>query len=316
MRMEDQLEEQFAGQRLLAMDPRTEKASRPCPACESSTARSVGTKNELEIVSCLECGTLYTPYSPWYSSARYYVDYHDHGGLSEPAFVRKRLEEITAGFSRYRQTNQLLDVGCGSGTLLEAARANGWTVNGVDVSPTAAQYVRSLGFEVFQGELQDAGFPAQQFDVITAGELLEHLFEPGLIIKEIARLLRPGGLFWTTTPHGHGLSARMLGLKWSVICPPEHLQLFSIAGLKNLLLRAGFREIRFNTEGGNPLEIWYGLKKSNRRSEHQQFDRVAAGYQLNETLTKSRYRKALKNTVNSFLNVSQLGDSLKVFSVR
>src|SRR5512134_1920235 len=139
--MSEQIEE-FAGQQLLAMDPRSEKTVRNCPACDSSRASEVGIKNELDIVRCNECGSLYTPYSPWYSSARYYFDYYNPRNPVEPAWVVKRLEEITADFSSYRQTNRLLDVGCGAGTLLNVARAGGWNAQGVDVSESAAEHVR------------------------------------------------------------------------------------------------------------------------------------------------------------------------------
>src|SRR4026207_168826 len=88
--------DQFAGQRILAMDPRTEKPLRACAACGSSDAQSLGIKNELDILSCRKCATVYTPYSPWYSSEYYYVSYYPEASLSPPPFVQTRLEEITA----------------------------------------------------------------------------------------------------------------------------------------------------------------------------------------------------------------------------
>jgi len=310
--------EEFAGQRILAMDPRVEKTLRACVACGSNDAQPLGVKNELDIVSCRKCLTVYTPYSPWYSSELYYESYYPEESLSPPAFVQTRLEEITAEFSPYRQNNHLLDIGCGAGNLLLAARKNGWEGQGLDVSPGAVEHVRGLGFEVFQGELQQARFPSQHFDVITAAELVEHLFEPRLVLQEVARLLRPGGLFWTTTPHARGLSARVLGLKWRCIWPPEHLQLFSAGGLKLLMREAGFREIRVRTTGGNPIEILHALgkKKDAPKARDQHFDRVLTGYQLNESLMSSRPRRAIKDIVNGMLNVSRLGDSLKVFATR
>lgn len=311
--------EQFAGQRILAMDPRSEKISRSCPACHGSSSLNLGVKNELQIVSCRDCGSLYTPYSPWYSSAYYYVDYYEHGNLVEPPFVVQRLEEISEAFSPYRQKNRLLDVGCGAGTLLEVARRKGWNTQGVDVSASAVAHVRSLGFDVFQGELQEAHFEEAAFDVVTAAELLEHLFEPRAALKEIARILRPGGLLWTTTPHARGLSARMLGLKWGIVCPPEHLQLFSVNGLRRLLKETGFREVRVTTAGANPRELWHGLRRPRELANQpavETFDRVAESYRLNEALTKNYARRILKSTVNGVLNFSSLGDSLKVLAVR
>lgn len=311
--------EDFAGQRILAEDPRTEKVTRACVACGSSDADKLGIKNELDIVCCHECRTVYTPYSPWYSSSYFYLGYyHQPQEIAPPAFVKERLEEITTGFAPYRVNNRLLDLGCGAGNLLEAARKNGWRAQGLDVSAKAAEHVRKLGFEVFEGELQAAQFPSEHFDVVTAAELLEHIFEPRLVVREVARILRPGGLFWTTTPHARGLSARLLGLKWRCIWPPEHLQLFSIRGVQKLMGDAGFRHVHIDTTGGNPIEIWHamGKTKSAPKTVDQHFDRVLTSYQLNESMMKSRSRRALKSTVNSFLNLSRLGDSMKVFAVR
>jgi SAM-dependent methyltransferase len=311
--------EDFAGQRILAEDPRAEKNTRACVACGSSSAQNLGVKNELEIVCCRGCGTIYTPYSPWYSSQYFYLGYYlKPEEVDTPAFVKERLDEITAEFAPYRQTNKLLDIGCGAGGLLEAARKHGWQAQGLDVSSHAAKHVRELGFEVFEGELSEAAYPSAQFDVVTAAELLEHIFEPAALLREVARILRPGGLFWTTTPHARGISGRMLGLKWRCVWPPEHLQLFSIRGLKALLREAGFRDIHVDTTGGNPVEIWHALSrtKSAPKTVDQHFDRVLTSYQLNESLMKSRSRRALKSTVNSLLNLSRLGDSMKVFAVR
>jgi SAM-dependent methyltransferase len=311
--------EDFAGQRILAEDPRAEKATRACVACGSHNAQKLGVKNELEIVCCRQCATIYTPYSPWYSSQYFYLGYYlKPEEVDTPAFVKERLEEITAEFAPYRQTNKLLDIGCGAGGLLEAARKHGWNAQGLDVSSHAAKHVRELGFEVFEGELREAAYPAAHFDVVTAAELLEHIFEPAALLREVARILRPGGLFWTTTPHARGISGRMLGLKWRCVWPPEHLQLFSIRGLKALLREAGFRDIHVDTTGGNPVEIWHALgrTKSAPKTVDQHFDRVLTSYQLNESLMKSRSRRAVKSTVNSLLNLSRLGDSMKVFAVR
>jgi SAM-dependent methyltransferase len=311
--------EEFAGQRILAMDARAEKMLRAtCIACGSKEAEPLGIKNELELLRCRECSTIYTPYSPWYTSEYFYEVYYPEQSLSPPPFVQTRLAEITAGFSRYRQQNRLLDIGCGAGSLLVAARKNGWDAQGLEVAEQAIGYVRKLGFEVFQGELQQAEFPAEHFDVITAAEILEHLSEPRVLVQEVARVLRPGGLFWATTPHARGLSARVLGLKWRCVWPPEHLQLFSMAGMKALLLDAGFKQVRFQTTGANPIEILHamGAKKDAPKALDQRFDRVLTGYQLNESLMKNRSRRIVKDVINGMLNVSRLGDSLKVFAIR
>lgn len=298
-------------------DPRPEKVVRVCAACASNEAVSLGKVNGLEVVTCRRCSSVYTPYSPWYSSEFYYDTYYWEQNLEVPAFLQTRLQEIVGQFEPYRQTNRLLDIGCGAGTILLAARKGGWHAEGVDVAARAVKHVRELGFEVFHGELRVAQLPSEQFDVITAAELLEHLPDPRAELQEIARLLRRGGLFWTTTPHARGLSARMLRLKWHCITPPEHLQLFSINGLKSLLLDVGFRDVRVQTTGTDPIEIWNVARgKKAPVTIEQQYDRVLTGYRLNESFMKSKSRRALKKVLNSILNATRLGDSLKVFATR
>ena len=89
--------EAFAGQRILSEDPRTEKTARACVACGAGEARKLGNKNELDIVCCRKCQTLYTPYSPWYTSQYFYEGYYLKADEVEPpAFVKTRLEEIAA----------------------------------------------------------------------------------------------------------------------------------------------------------------------------------------------------------------------------
>ncbi len=101
-----------------------------------------------------------------------------------------------------------------------------------------ASTFRGRDFEVFCGELEKANYPDDYFDVVFASEVLEHVLDPRAMLEEIARVLRPGGLLWATTPHGRGISTRLLGLEGS----NDYFQLFSVAGIKGLR-NAGFRHV-------------------------------------------------------------------------
>jgi len=99
------------------------------------------------------------------------------------------------------------------------------------VSKSAIEHAREQGYEVFHGELQDANFPDGHFDVITASENVEHCVKPEFLLDEVARILRAGSLFWATTPSAKGIWYKLIGIEWSTIYPPEHLQLFSKRGV-------------------------------------------------------------------------------------
>jgi SAM-dependent methyltransferase len=287
---------------------------RNCPACDSADWISLGTKGGFELLECRQCRTLYTSSLPHAEAAENYGAYYHEGNLTIPEFINHRLDEIVSKFDPYRQSSRLLDVGFGAGTLLEAARRAGWQTSGVDVAQSAVEHVRGLGFEVFCGTLQDAHYPENHFDVVTASEFLEHVPEPQRDLGEIARVLRPGGLLWMTTPHACGISALMLGLKWSVVRPPEHLQLFSIGGAKRMLEQNGFRCLGVATEGVNPYELMQGLRANRIDNPDVLNERVLPGYQLNEALLASKRRRLLRSGLNSILNLSRSGDSLKIWA--
>lgn len=272
------------------------------------------------MLSCRRCKTLYTAHLPDAESVEDYDTYYQEENLTVPDFINQRLDEIIAEFASYRRSGRLLDVGFGAGTLLEAAQRAGWQALGVEVSNRAADHVRSLGFDVFCGTLAEARYPSNHFDVVTASEVLEHVADPQMVLQEIARVLRPGGLLWLTTPHGRGVSAQILGLKWSTVSPPEHLQLFSRDGTKTMLAAASLRPVRVVTEGVNPYELLHGLRARSDQSQvagesgQQGFGRVESSYRLNEALMASPSRRRLKEALNSLLNLGRLGDSLKIWA--
>lgn len=262
---------------------------------------------------CRACGTLYVAELPGAGELEDYDGYYGAENLAVPEFINKRLDEIIAGFEPYRRNGLLLDVGCGAGTFMQAARRAGWDAVGVEVSATAAEHNRAEGFEVFNGELADARYPEGRFDVVVLSEVLEHVAEPGGMLREVLRVMRPGGLLWATTPNGQGFSARALGLRWSAVSPPEHLHLFSRGAVESLLGAVGFVRARVVTEGFNPFEIAGALRGRPAPSVHAASnERVQSGYELNAFLTEGGARRAVKGFANGVLRLCRLGDSLKI----
>jgi SAM-dependent methyltransferase len=285
---------------------------RACPACREPHAALLGEKNGFQICRCMNCCTLFSDRIPIDDEAENYDDYYTYSNLDVPDFVTIRLKEILNGFLPYRQTGRLLDIGFGAGSLLRTARELGWEAVGSEVSSSAVEHAIRNGLEVYNGTLQDCRFPEGHFDVVTASEILEHLPNPQSELREIKRILRPGGLFWGTTPSAQSLSFRILKLDWSVLAPPDHIQLYSAKGIWSMLREAGFERISLKTYGLNPYEIKRKYFPSS--DALPDFARNTVAYELNEKLNRNSFRKVVKSALNSGLNILRMGDSIKIYA--
>ncbi len=285
---------------------------RICPACNSVAGLSQGEKNGFQILCCENCGTLYTSRLPDVNSRANCDRSHGSESLFVPEFMHARMESIVASFSAYRHRNRFLEIGFGAATLLQAAARAGWYVEGVETSRTLVRHARESGVNAFHGELHEARYPDCFFDVVAASEVLEHVPDPQFLVREIARVLRPGGLFWGTTPHGRGVAARLTGLRWVDVCPPSHLQLFSLRALQALFIKAGFQRIKLITEGANPVDLWRTLWRGDKTYGEKGVNGENMGdRQPTETWTKSLPRRAVKGAGNALLRMTHLGDSLR-----
>lgn len=310
----------------------TTSPDRRCPAC-GRHGKPRGRKDGFTMLICTRCRTLYTAQiPPPFAGCDYSESYTTADTAIVSEFIRGQVRNIVSGFATYRQTNRLLDLGFGSAVFMQEAEAECWDVSGVEVSKSAVQNAKRLGFQnIFQGNLASADYPSGHFDVVVASEVVEHVVDLRSLLAEVVRVLRPNGLFWASTPHARGLSFRLLGLDWSVVIPPAHLQLFSVAGMRTLLEAAGFRRIHLATHGFNPYEVRHAWKRRARagtgtvascgspvdtRVAPTTFDRVTTSRQLNEELMRTPLRRACKQFLNASLSASRLGDRLKIYAVR
>lgn len=261
---------------------------------------------------CGVCDSAFVAQSvPDHVLADYYAEYYGESSPAIPDLVSQRLSEEVATFAGFRRTGRLLDVGHGAGTLLEAAAKLGWECWGTEISASAHRACTGRGWQLHVGDIVDLALPDASFDVVSMVELLEHVPHPRTQLDAAARLLRPGGLLYATTPNGRGLSARALGARWSAVAPPEHLQLFSSDGLRRAVATAGFVDANVRAQGLNPHELFAGL----RGRQMAAAERVDSGYALNGRLQASSKGRAVRTMVNAALRVTSLGDSLRLRAV-
>lgn len=102
----------------------------------------------------------------------------------------------------------VLDVGCGDGSISERIRLEGNQVTGLDFPEALQAAARYPKLKTQGGEAHSLPFPDASFDNVFAGEILEHYEDPEKLVKEWARVLKPGGSLIVTTPDGKEASLR------------------------------------------------------------------------------------------------------------
>jgi 2-polyprenyl-3-methyl-5-hydroxy-6-metoxy-1,4-benzoquinol methylase len=113
----------------------------------------------------------------------------------------------------------------------------------VEPSDHAAGLGRAKGIDVRTGTLETMAEPDHSFDVITLWDVIEHVPEPRETLRQVRRLLRPGGIIAINTPDADSAWARVMGMGWHLIVPPEHLHLFGKRSLQLVLSDTNFESV-------------------------------------------------------------------------
>jgi ubiquinone/menaquinone biosynthesis C-methylase UbiE len=104
------------------------------------------------------------------------------------------IDELEAGFvRRFGAGGDVLEVGCGTGLVLERIQRFARSARGVDLSPGMLEQARARGLDVCLGSASALPFPDHSFDVSCSFKVLPHVRPIALALREMARVVRPGG---------------------------------------------------------------------------------------------------------------------------
>ncbi len=231
-----------------------------CPACRASAWIEVaGGDDSFQLFRCRECDCCRID-GPAMGGGEAYDQYYSSesakrlAGIFDVLWRLKRQSRARLIRRHAPPFARVCDIGCERGELLNLLQIGGCTVVGTQLSLAAAEFARThFGIDVYVGELMDAPFASQTFDVIVMLNVLEHLPDPRQYLEQAARMLASGGVLWIEVPNVSSLTARWSGKRWLHHDPRHHMWGFNTTAITRLLGEYGFtvdRTYRYNWEHG------------------------------------------------------------------
>jgi 2-polyprenyl-3-methyl-5-hydroxy-6-metoxy-1,4-benzoquinol methylase len=195
-------------------------------------------------VRCKNCNLIYmnpmekvSKTNEYYSKAK-----NTHAPTIRECYLRTAKSQVRL-IQKYAGGTNLLDIGCAQGFFLFSASKAGYTTKGIEISQDAVAYaIKEFGLDVEAKPFEELRFPENHFDVVTLWQVLEHVPYPLMMLKEVHRILKPGGLVVASTPNIGGIPAKILRKRWWDI-KRLHLNQFTTKTLANILQNAGFKNM-------------------------------------------------------------------------
>jgi SAM-dependent methyltransferase len=229
-----------------------------CPMCGQPGAqewlrapdRLHGRRHKYTLMRCPGCVLIWqrNPPRPEEMYLHYTNAYHkliSASGENSP----HRWQGRRAKIEQHAQSGSILDLGCSSGSFLGSMKRERWKLHGIEMSADCARRAEArTGANVFVGDLLDAPFPPESFDVITCFDVLEHVYEPLRVMAKVCAWLKPGGIFYVQVPNIDSAEGRVFGTYWHGLELPRHLSHFSPVSLRNAAKATGLQEVWLETQ--------------------------------------------------------------------
>jgi len=233
-----------------------------CPVCGNENLYDFLNGNDyflshenFTIQQCVSCGFKFTnPYpaknniGKYYNSEQYISHNSQKVNITTLAYKTARYFAIRKKFSiikRFSKGNRLLDIGCGTGELLNYCFKNGFIVNGIEPNQKARQFaIESYRLNVSE-DLKVENILEEKFDCITLWHVLEHFSHPTEELSDITSLLNPEGILIIAVPNCNSWDAIHYKQYWAAYDLPRHLSHFTYQTLKFFVEKNNFTLVEY-----------------------------------------------------------------------
>jgi len=294
-----------------------------CPVCASEGARPERKLNGFQLLRCSSCSMVYVwPRPSREGSRESYASGQrgDEAGSVEntdpadlmlqydqehTAYIQHALKKRLSRIAGSHTIRTMLDFGCGSGHLLGLAKTLfGCETVGVEVNLVARLGADRFGFHLHDGPLDSLVPPEDGFDLIYSGQVFEHLPEPTVELRILARMLAPQGVLFIEVPNYDSLSIVVGRDSFISNTPPGHLNFFTASTLARLVADQGLSIASRRTTGLNYRAL-LGLEAVSLAS--RRLPGVTRGPDTGSISIKERTKLQVLGILDSFLSIPGWG---------
>jgi SAM-dependent methyltransferase len=299
------------------------KNSRSCAVCKVTEGqpflrapdRFHGRTEIYQLLRCPSCSLVWldAPPRPEEMEQHYGSDYDRliaEAGDRSPERWQKRRDTLI----QYKKEGALLDLGCSSGAFLKSMKGKGWSLHGIEISPSVAKIaVERTGGQIFVGDVLAAPFAPGSFDAVTCFHVYEHVYDPVQVMAKVQEWLKPGGIFYFLVPNIDSAAAKVFGSYWYGLEMPRHLSHFSPKALRAIAKKVGLEDLSITTHREPHIEyssryiLDVGLKKVGINREPLAQAKPAS---LPWKIARKAYRMAMLPVFSGLVSLAGDGESI------
>ena len=227
-------------------------AESKCPFClKGNVSQVLVITNASGTFPIMRCDRCETEYSPTSANTVDELDVQKHF-FDEDLYTIANLEKVHQYWRAEAQYikdlgyrgGKILDIGCNTGEFL-FCMGEGYQKFGIEIADVPADLAEKKSITVYRKPLEELALAENSFDVVTLYALIEHLSDPRSLVKEISRILKPGGLVVIMTGDYQTSKAKMLGSRWHMYIPPLHQYFFCRKALRMVANEFGLDELSY-----------------------------------------------------------------------
>jgi len=212
------------------------------------------------IVTCKQCGLMYANPQESVDCETFQSDAYPSvfNEVECRQYFQKQHVQVPDNLRALRVLNglvpkrgKLLEIGSFCGIFLDRIRTAGWEVMGLEPDRGVADYSRAkYGLNIVAGVLPNPSLPDNNFDAVVMLHVIEHMPDPSENLREIRRVLKPGGVLVVETPRFDSLMFKILGRRERSLSNCNgHIYFFSVSSLRRMFEKNGFEVVKVELVG-------------------------------------------------------------------